>query len=75
MLSAITLWSFVREFSPLGAYAGPATKRNVTSRLRAGLEEAQCEISLLEEELRLKDLRMERVTLCSRSRPTMRLTS
>ena len=54
------------------ARARSATKRDIISRLRAELEGAQREICLLEEELRLKDLRMER--LMPRRRPHYRST-
>jgi len=43
------------------ARARASKKRGVVARLRAKLEERDGKISLLEEELRLKDLRMERV--------------
>ena len=54
------------------ARARSATKRDIIARLRAELEEAQREICLLEEELRLRDLRMGRVT--PRRRPHYRGT-
>ena len=54
------------------ARARTATKRNIIVRLRAELTEAQSEICLLEEELRLNNLRMERVT--PRRRPHYRGT-
>ena len=50
------------------ARARSATKRDVLARLRAELEEAQREICLLDEECRLKDLRMGRVTPRRRQR-------
>ena len=53
------------------ARARSATKRDTISRLRVELEAAQREICLLEEELRLKDLRMERVA--PRRRPHYRV--
>jgi hypothetical protein len=52
------------------ARARATTKRDIIVRLRAELEAAQREICLLEEELRLKDLRMGRVT--PRRRPHYR---
>ena len=45
----------------LTAARARARKRGVVARLRAKLEERDGKISLLEEELRLKDLRMERM--------------
>ena len=54
------------------ARAGSAKKRGTVARLRAKLEAANQEISLLVEELRLKDLRMGRVT--PRRRPHYRGT-
>ena len=54
------------------ARARSATKRDIIAQLRAELEEAQREICLLEEELRLKDPRMGRVT--PRRRPHYRGT-
>ena len=54
------------------ARAGSAKKRGTVARLRAKLEAANQQISLLEEELRLKDLRMGRVT--PRRRPHYRGT-
>ena len=44
----------------MAARARSAAKRDSFARLRAELEEAQRETCLLEEELRLKDLRMGR---------------
>ena len=43
------------------ARARSSKKRGIVARLRAELEEAQREISLIVEEIRLKDLRMRRV--------------
>ena len=54
------------------ASARSATKRNIIVRLRAELAEAQSEICLLEEELRLNNRRMER--LMPRRRPHYRGT-
>ena len=54
------------------ARARSVTKRDTIVRLRVELEESQREIYLLEEVLRLKDLRMERIT--PRRRPHYRGT-
>ena len=54
------------------ARARSATKRDIIARLRAELAEAQREICLLAEELRLKNLRLGRVT--PRGRPHYRGT-
>ena len=58
------------QMASTAARAHAAKKRGIVARLRAELEEAQREISLLEEELRLKDLRMGRVK--PRKRPHCR---
>ena len=52
------------------ARAGSTKKRGVVARLSAELAEAKREISCLDEELRLKDLRMSRVK--PRRRPRYR---
>ena len=44
------------------ARARSATKRDTIVRLRVELDKAQREICLLQEELRLKDVRMGRIT-------------
>ena len=59
----------------LTAARAPAKKQGVVARLRAKFEECAGEISLLKEELALKDLRMGRVKPRRRPhyRPTERL--